>query len=72
MTTLPFDLDLMERVIKTLPDDASKDTPEQKDLRQLIVWSATAAQILQLVVYKGGDLVATAKEVIGDMPPPQS
>lgn len=69
--TTSFDLDIMERLLKTLPDDASKDTPEQKDLRQLIVWSATAAQVLQVVAARAADLAGAAKELTSSMPPPE-
>lgn len=69
--TTSFDLGLMERLLKTLPDDAAKDTPEQKDLRQLIVWSATAAQILQVVASRAADLAGAAKELVGNLPPPE-
>jgi hypothetical protein len=66
-----FDLDAMGRVLKTLPDDATKDTPEQKDIRQLVVWAATAAQILQVVQQRASDLAGAAKELVGDLPPPE-
>lgn len=60
-TTL--DVDGFRRVLKTLPDDATKDTPDQADLRNLLMWVALIGQLGPVALQKMKD----ATELLGGL-----
>jgi len=68
---MKLDFELCKRVGKDLPDDPAKDTPEQKDLRALILWAAMTSQSAGLLLTQLNAVAAGLGEISDPVDPNQ-